>query len=231
MRVASGGRVTHPRVPARRGGARAGRWWGKAWVRAVEEAAYAEADLRLARMLARSAAVGQIAVGPGSFVAPVVVGDDVWTVVGAVPVLDEAGVESLVETVAAEAGRVGALLSGDLPHSLVEHAEEAGVELLPYGGELTSTCTCEAWVEPCSHALAVLYQLTWLMEADPCVLLHLRGLPREDLLARLHAHSRSPIRPDDEDVDLDTGYDASARAVRLLHLLAVDPDARVEHLL
>ncbi len=39
--------------------------------------------------------------------------------------------EALVETVAAEAGRIAALLAGDLPHALVEHAEEAGVELLP----------------------------------------------------------------------------------------------------
>ena len=32
---------------------RATTWWGKAWVRAVEESAYAEADLRAARALAR----------------------------------------------------------------------------------------------------------------------------------------------------------------------------------
>ena len=93
---------------------------------------------------------------------------------------------------AAEAGRVAALLAGDLPHTLVEHAEEAGVELLPYGGELGSTCTCDAWTDPCPHALAVLYQLAWLVEADPFVLLHLRGLARDDLLARLHDRAESP---------------------------------------
>lgn len=224
------GRVTHPRVPPRRGGARAVRWWGKAWVRAVEEAAYAEVDLRRARTLARSGNVGQIAVDRGGFVAPVVVGDDVWTVVGTVPVLDEAGLESLVETIAAEAGRIGALLDGDLPHSLVEHAEEAGVELLPYGGELGTTCTCEAWMDPCPHALAVLYQLTWLVEADPCVLLHLRGLPREDLLARLHERQSPPgAGPDPDEVDLDAGYDAALRAARLLELMH-DPSTRLDHL-
>ena len=110
-----------------------------------------------------------------------------WTVVGAVPVLDGAGAEAFVETVAAESGRVAALLAGDLPHALVEHAEEAGVELLPYGGELGATCTCEAWTDPCPHALAVLLQLGQLLDEDPFVLLHLRGLPREELLARLHA--------------------------------------------
>lgn len=233
--AATAGRVTHPRVPPRRGAARAVRWWGKAWVRAVEEAAYVEADLRLGRTLARAGAVGQIAVDRGGFVAPVLVGDDVWTVAGTVPVLDEAAVASLVETVAAEAGRIGALLSGDLPHSLVEHAEESGVELLPFGGELGTSCTCAAWMDPCAHALAALYQLAWLMEGDPCVLLHLRGLPREDLLARLHARRVGPgAEPDlddprDPDLDLDTGYDAAVRAARLLQVLD-DPSIRLEHL-
>jgi len=55
------------------------------------------------------------------------------------------------------------------------------VELLPYGSELGSTCTCEAWADPCPHALAVMYQLAWLMEDDPFVLLHLRGLGRDGM--------------------------------------------------
>ena len=63
---------------------------------------------------------------------------------------------TLVEVVAAEAGRAPALLAGELPHPLVEHAEEAGVELLPFGGELEASCTCDAWLDPCVHALALM---------------------------------------------------------------------------
>ena len=81
---------------------------------------------------------------------------------------------------------MAALLAGDLPHTLVEHAEQAGVELLPFGGELATRCTCEPWADPCHHALAVLQQLTWLIEADPFVLIALRGVGRDDLLARVH---------------------------------------------
>jgi len=207
-------RVTHPRLPPRRGAARASTWWGRAWVRAVEETTYGEAELRPARALARSGAVGQIAVEPGAFLADVV-GDDVCTVTGSIPVLDDASRDGLVETVAAEAGRIGALLAGDLPHTLVEHAEEAGVELLPEGRELAATGTCAAPTDPCVHALAVLYQLTWLLDADPVVLLHLRGLPRDDLLARLHDRG-DPAVAEPHDLDLDTGYDAVVRAARLL---------------
>ncbi|MGZ4498736.1 MAG: SWIM zinc finger family protein [Nocardioides sp.] len=226
------GPVVHPRITPRRG-ARATRWWAKAWVRAVEESAYAEQDLAAARTLARSGRVGAIATEPGRFAA--VVDDDRGprTVTGSVPVLDDASLDALVETVAAEAGRVAALLAGDLPHTLVEHAEEAGVELLPYGGELGSTCTCEAWVDPCVHALGVLYQLAWLVEADPFVLLALRGLPRDDLLARLHDRAPDEVAPEpaDGDLDVEAGVDAALRAARVLEVVT-DPDAgdRVDHL-
>ena len=47
------------------------RWWGKAWVRAVEESAYAERDLGDARTLARSGQVGQLSTGAGHFGASV----------------------------------------------------------------------------------------------------------------------------------------------------------------
>jgi uncharacterized Zn finger protein len=211
--------ILHPRVAARRSAPRATTWWGKAWVRAVEEAAYAEADLRAARTLARGGHVGQISTEPGRYVASVEDRRGLWTVAGTVPVLGAAEVSALVETVAAEAGRIAALLAGELPHSLVEHAEEAGVELLPYGGELGSTCTCDHWADPCTHALAVLQQLTWLVEADPFVLLGLRGLPRDELLARLHARTEPDLLADEnagEDADLDAAVEAALYAARVL---------------
>ena len=207
--------VVHPRTPERRGAARATRWWAKAWVRAVEEASYSSADLTTARAISRSGRIGQISVRPGEFVAAVEDEHGLWAVQGTVPVLDPDALDTLVETVAAEAGRVAALLAGDLPHTLVEHAEEAGVELLPYGGELGSTCTCDAWTDPCPHALAVMYQLAWLLEDDPFVLLHLRGLARDDLLSRLHDRTEpAPAAADDPDVDV--AVDAALRAAALL---------------
>lgn len=217
----------HPRVAVRRSTTRATTWWGKAWVRAVEESAYAAEDLVAARRLARGGRVGGITVEEGGYFAAVEDEGGVFTVAGVLPVLDVDGRAALVEVVAAEAGRIAALMAGELPHLLVEHADEAGVELLPYGGELGSACTCEAWTDPCRHALAVLHQLTWHLEADPFVLLHLRGLGREELLVRLHEREAEPPAPDD---DVDSALDAALRAARVLELLA-DPDSRVDHLL
>lgn len=207
--------VLHARLAPRRSAVRATTWWGKAWVRAVEEAVYAESELVAARALARQGHVGQIATEPGRFVASVEDRRGLWTVEGSVPVLDRRDLDLLVEAVAAESGRIAALLAGELPYGLVEHADEAGVELLPYGGELGSSCTCDHWADPCVHALAVLQQLTWLVEADPFVLLQLRGLPRDDLLARLHERAGSEPTEDDEP-DLEAAVEAALYAARLL---------------
>ena len=220
-------RVTHPRIRARRGAARATTWWGKAWVRAAEESAYGEGDLKVARVLARAGSVGAITVGAGRYLAAVEDGDELWSTGTSLPVLDEADRSAFVEAVAAEAGRLPALLAGDLPHALVEHAEEAGVELLPFGGELQATCTCAAWVDPCPHALATAYQVAWLADADPFVLLALRGLPREELLARLH--DRSAQRPEVPD-DVAVAVDAATRAVRILQLIEAG-ETDIDHLL
>jgi len=218
--------TTHPRLAARRGGG-SGTWWSKAVLRSVEEAAYSAEDLRRGRALARAGAVGAITVSDGAALAAVGEGQDVFTVEVTVPVLDDSDASAFTELVAAEAGRISALMAGELPHALVEAVEEAGVELLPYGGELGSACTCEAWLDPCPHALAVLTQLAWLIAADPFVLTHLRGLSRERVLRELHRIHRPQAVEDGESVagpgdgpdeldDLVVAEDAAVRAARLL---------------
>ena len=232
------GGVTHPRFPPRRGGG-ANTWWSKAFLRAVEEAAFAMAELKRGRTHARAGDVGAITVAAGAFMAAVLDGGDAYTVTGTVPVLADDDQSVLVELIAAEAGRIGALMSGDLPHQFVESVEEAGVELLPYGGELGSACTCETWLDPCPHALAVFTQLAWLIQRDPFVLFQLRGLARDAVLARLHALSQArprsssstgadgPIvvdrRVDEAIDDLAIAEEAALRAARELSQLLEEP--------
>ena len=230
---ADSGGTTHPRLGARRGST-AGTWWSKAVLRSVEEAAYSAADLRRGRALARAGSVGAITVSEGRAVAAVTEGQDAFTIEVTVPVLDDADASAFTELVAAEAGRIAALMAGQLPLALVESMEEAGVELLPYGGELGSACTCEAWLDPCPHALAVLTQLGWLIQGDPFVLTHLRGLSRDRVLRDLHRIGRpdrsvapladeslgdsTPSGDPDRLDDLLVAEDAAARAARLLEL-------------
>jgi uncharacterized Zn finger protein len=200
-------------------------WWGRAWLRSVEESAYDEGDLVAGRRLARAGVVGAILVEPGRLIAALSAPDEESVTASVtVPQLAPADLDALVEVVGAESGRIAALLSGDLPEGLADHLEEAGVELIPSSFE--SSCTCDAWVQPCGHALALLTQVAWLSEADPLVLLALQGLPREGLLARLAdrvapAEAASAPAPQDEP-DLDTAEDAARFATYLLSRVAPD---------
>lgn len=226
--------VTHPRFGPRRGTGPAP-WWSKAVGRAVEEAAYHTRDLRAGRAMARGGQVGALTIDRGNVFAAVQQGDDAWTVTVGLPVLAPEAVDTFVELVAAESGRIAQLLDGELPHQLVEDAEDAGVEVLPYGGELEAACSCETWAQPCPHALAVLTQLTWLIADEPLALLHLRGLPREQLLAALHelttrrsAGVRSgetgPALDEETEADVEVGVDAALRAARIVELLEQGAD-------
>jgi len=230
---ASTSAVTFSRIPPRRSTTRAATWWGRAWVRAVEEASYSDSDLHTARALSRSGAIGGITLDHGSVVAACFDRADVWSVGATVPELDPVSRRAFVDVVAGESGHLAALLAGDLPYRLVEQAEEAGVELLPYGGELGASCPCGAWVDPCVHALAVMLQVAWLVDGDPWVLLRLRGLSPDELHAELAAAAEQPGADDldtDLDADLASAVDAAARAARVV-ALADDPDAEIGHLL
>lgn len=226
--------VTHPRF-ARRHQHRVSAWWAKAWQRAVEEVSDHEADLKAGRKLARAGVVGGLTVDRGSLVAAVQEGDDAWTVSVELSRVHPEGVDAFVELVAAESGRLPALMAGELPHQLVEESEEAGVELLPFGAELGTACSCAHWTQPCKHALAVLTQFTWLVEDDPFMLLLLRGLPRQDLLAALHARTVRPAPAPEVDPevhsDVEVALDAAARAARIVEVLeSGQPDADIDHL-
>lgn len=198
---------------APRQGAVVRQWWAKALERAVAESAFEDRDLRRGRTIARKAQVGSLTLSSGQLHGAVMEGDDAHTVTLRLPVLSDESLDALVEVIASVSGWMGALMQSDLPQDLVEAAEEMGVELMPWGGEFECTCTCEHWSQPCTHALAVMTQMTWWADADPFVLTRMRGVGREGLLVRLHdlAERQAVRRSSREDVaaeELEAGHGA-----------------------
>ena len=210
--------LVFPPEPHRRFSRKLKSWWGRAFWRAVEELAYDEPQLLHARALARSGRIGGLVVDTGRFAAGVGEEAGVWTVTGTVPPLDADGRAAFLEVVA---GRADTVLAGELPHDLVEHAEEAGIELVPYAVELGATCSCPAWQRAsrhggvCEHAIAVLAQVSDLLDQDPLVLLQLRGIGRDDLRPR-RAPDAEPERRDEQADEVEIALDAAVRAARLL---------------
>lgn len=178
-----------PRVkPVRGAVARSTTWWGTAFVRSVEESAYDGSDLLAGRSLARSGRLGAIMVLTS--MASVVVepaGADRARLMAQVKVAPLSDWPAFADEAAREAGFVAALEAGLLPADLVEHADEAGAELLPAAVDLETACECDTWTQPCAHALALLYQLAWQIDRDPYVLMLLRGRTREWLLEEVAA--------------------------------------------
>jgi uncharacterized Zn finger protein len=176
--------MVFPRVGRVRGpAARSTTWWGRAWVRSFEETVLDASDLVTARALARSGRLGAVMVLAG--MSSVVVDRGSPTSVIAqlrVRQLDERAWQVFAEELGREAGFAAALDSGELPVELVEHADQAGVELVPGPADLETACECDAWAQPCVHALALVHQLAWHLDGDPWALLLLRGRTREQLL-------------------------------------------------
>lgn len=172
--------------PAQRGRSTRGQsWWARAWVQAMEDTSLDNGQLKKGRRFANSGQVGTITVSPGRIAAVVEAPEDRYESVVMVEQLTEDEWSRFLDQVGSRAGHIAALLDGDMPHDLVSAAEDAGVRLLPGIGDLDPSCTCDAWELPCQHAAGLSYQVAWLLDADPFILLLLRGRSREDLLDEL----------------------------------------------
>lgn len=202
--------LVYPRVGRVRGSvARSTTWWGRAWVRSFEETAVDAADLTRARALARSGRLGAVMVLAGMASVVVDRGPDSVMAQLRLVQLDAAAWQGFAGELVRETGFTAALESGELPVELVEHADQTGVEILPGPADFETACECDAWAQPCGHALALLYQLAWHLDEDPYALLLLRGRSRDQLL---DTTATGPLD------------DVTRRAAAILQLAADAPD-------
>ncbi|SDI76927.1 Uncharacterized conserved protein, contains Zn finger domain [Actinokineospora alba] len=178
----------------RRPGHFARTWWGRAWIKAMEDSALDEQQLRQGRKYAYTGYVGSITVSPGRLAATVrdYEDDTSYQTVMRLEPLSDAEWRRFLDQIAVKAGHIAALLDRDMPAELVDAAGDAGVRLLPDIGDLDPECSCPGWEMPCRHAAALAYQVSWLLDADPFVLLLLRGKDEAELLGDLHGRSAPP---------------------------------------
>lgn len=162
-------------------------WWGNAWVAALEEGALDVKRLARGRGYAEQGYVDAITVTPGLVLAYVQGSRPrPYRVQVRLRTLDDADWERFLDVAADRPGHIAALLDGEMPESLAD----CGVRLLPGPGDLDPQCSCPDRAHPCKHAAALCYQTARLLDADPFVLLLLRGRgEREviDALSRLSA--------------------------------------------
>ncbi|MER7960165.1 SWF or SNF family helicase [Streptomyces sp. NPDC096030] len=180
---------TFAAMPPARGSAFAHTWWGRAWLKALEDTALDGEQLKRGRRQARAGAVGAVSVRPGRITA--VVKDRDGSSYRSDVLLQELSDDDwdrLLDLAVESAGHIAALLDHEMPPHLVEDAAAAGLELLPGIGDLDPECGCEAW-DHCPHTTALCYQVARLLDEDPFVLLLMRGRGERALVEALQERS------------------------------------------
>ncbi|MET7691737.1 SWIM zinc finger family protein [Streptomyces sp. NPDC005483] len=157
-------------------------WWGNAWVDALEEGALDAKRLARGRGYAEQGHVDAITVTPGLVLA-YVQGSRArpYRVQVRLRTLGDADWDRFLDLAADRTGHIAALLDKVMPEALAE----CGVPLLPGPGDLEPQCSCPDRGHPCKHAAALCYQTARLLDADPFVLLLLRGQGERELLDAL----------------------------------------------
>ncbi|MGW1279388.1 SWIM zinc finger family protein [Streptomyces tsukubensis] len=164
-------------------------WWGRSWIKALEDTALDSQQLKKGRRHAREGAVGAVSVRPGRITAVVRDRDGTRHRVDVlIPELDDGDWNRFLDMAVDRAGHIAALLDREMPPHLVEDAATAGVDLLPGMGDLEPECGCESW-DLCPHAAALCYTVARLLDQDPFVLLLMRGRGERRLLDELQERS------------------------------------------
>jgi uncharacterized Zn finger protein len=164
-------------------------WWGRAWITALEGRARLDPNrLPRGRSYARQGHAEEITFEPGRILARVHGRrPKPYRVEIRVRELTSQEWDHLFAVIATQAARAAALLDGELDPGVDDDARDAGVELLPDVGEIRPRCSCPDWADPCKHSAAVCYLTADELDADPFLLLKLRGRDRDQVLAGVRA--------------------------------------------
>ncbi|MGW5278298.1 SWIM zinc finger family protein [Streptomyces collinus] len=161
-------------------------WWGNAWIDALERGALDPKRLARGRGYAEQGNVDAITVTPGTVLAYVRGSRPrPYRVQVRLRTLEDDDWERFLDAAADRPGHIAALLDKELPQSLAD----CGVPLLPGPGDLAPHCSCPDSGHPCKHAAALCYRTARLLDADPFVLLLLRGRGERELLDALSRRS------------------------------------------
>ena len=96
--------------------------------------------------------------------------------------------KKIIKSLKSEVITVARLLAGDLPLEVEEAFRAHGFSFFPGGKispgcyDMTLSCSCPDYANPCKHIAAVLYVLGEEISRRPLTLMELRGISVEDLL-------------------------------------------------
>jgi len=164
-------------------------WWGKRWLRTVEQLGITYPDSRMskARTLARAGAVDLLTIDPGELSAWVDQPRRSFGVSVRLPVFDTAQWNAVDRTLAEQLRNLADLLDDRLPTTIDKQLSMIGLSLFPADGELDTYCPCKDSSAACVHVIAVQHAFAARFDDDPFLLPLLRGRDHDAFLAGLRA--------------------------------------------
>jgi uncharacterized Zn finger protein len=225
-------------------------WWSQRFIELLESFGVGS-RLKRGRTYARAGQVVELEVEPGLVLAKVQGSRySPYRVRIRVKVLSEQQWRRVEKAMAAQALPLAKLLAGEMPHDI--EALFASCKLTPFPRskrELTASCSCPDWVNPCKHVAAVYYLLAEHFDEDPFLIFAWRGREQDELVERLRARrgagssggrtgSRQAqgTRPPQQDAPLQAVLDSfwssgpELRAFHVSPLAAGAPDALLREL-
>ncbi len=100
----------------------------------------------------------------------------------------------VIERIIAQDPALAAELSmGRLPENILQLLEEKSIFLLPGAwDDITATCSCPDWANPCKHLAAVYYIIANEIDKDPLILFRLRNLDTGEIMRATGFDNRQP---------------------------------------
>src|SRR5262245_8501702 len=173
-------------------------WWARRWIDVLESFNIG-GRLSRGRSYARGGQVLEIDVGKGKVTARVQGSmPRPYSVSIEVQKLSNKEWDKLLKELAGQALFAARLLAGEMPQDIETVFDKADLSLFPSKrGDLTTACSCPDYSNPCKHIAAVYYLLGEEFDRDPFLLFKLRGLDRDELLARLNAQAPAAAAADE----------------------------------
>ncbi len=162
-------------------------WWGKLWITTLENFDIGERVTR-GKSYARKGQVTDLVITAKKGVSAKVQGSRVrpYKVAITLAPYTKEQKELLAKKLTSKQIYIAQLLSGEMPENLERLFKTAGLSLFPGKyNDLTTTCSCPDYSNPCKHIAAVFYLMAEAFDQDPFLLFTLRGIEKEAFLKKI----------------------------------------------
>lgn len=158
-------------------------WWACRWIEVLESFKIG-GRLDRGKLYARKGQVATIEVNEGKVDASVQgTQKEPYLVKITVKTLSEKEWLKLSKSALARPIVAAKLLAGEMPDNIEELFQQSGASLFPAkANDLTTSCSCPDWSNPCKHIAAVYYLLGEEFDRDPFLIFRLRGMSKERLV-------------------------------------------------